>query len=365
MSRFSSLAFDHDKPLSIGVLLTNLGTPDEPTPSALRRYLGEFLWDPRVVEVPRPLWWMILHGIILRVRPARSAEAYEKVWTKEGSPLLNIVREQAQAIQERLEHRLSLKLHVAYAMRYGEPSIKTGLEQLREAGVRSLLVLPLYPQYASATTGSTFDAVAQVLQTWRWLPDLRFISHYHDNHGYINALVASIQRYWGEHGRPDKLLMSFHGIPKRTFLAGDPYFCECQKTGRLVAEQLNLQDEQWQVVFQSRFGREEWLQPYTDKTLEALGQAGTGRVDVVCPGFSADCLETLEEINQQNREFFLTAGGKAFHYIPALNADAAHIDALADLIELNLAGWLLENRDALEARMQETSKKASKMKASF
>ncbi len=334
-----SPTFQHDSPALTGVLLTNLGTPAAPKPAALRRYLGEFLWDPRVVEVPRPLWWLILHGIILRLRPRRSAEAYAKIWTPEGSPLLAISRQQAEAVESYLHRELGDGIRVALGMRYGRPSIAEALETLREAGVRQLLVLPLYPQYSSATTGATWDALSRVLQGWRWLPDVRFISHYPDYPPYIEALANHIQRYWAQQGRPEKLLFSFHGIPRRTFLAGDPYYCECHKTARLVADRLELNPDDWQVVFQSRFGREEWLKPYTDHSLEALGQQGTRRVDVVCPGFAADCLETLEEIAMQNREIFLGAGGESFHYIPALNAEAEHISALGQLLTRHLRGW--------------------------
>lgn len=341
MPQYSSFnAFRHDSSAVTGVLLTNLGTPDAPTAAALRRYLGEFLSDPRVVEMPRWLWRLILHGIILRVRPQRSARNYAKIWTEQGSPLLHIARQQQAALQQRLAARFQGPVKVALGMRYGQPSLADALEELRAAGARRIVALPLYPQYASATTGSTWDALSQTLQTWRWLPDLRFISHYPDHSGYIQALAGRIKTYWAEHGgQPDKLIFSFHGIPKNTFLAGDPYYCECQKTARLTAQALGLGIEQWQVCFQSRFGRQEWLQPYTDKTLEALGQAGTARVDVVCPGFAADCLETLEEIGQENRDIFLQAGGKEFHYIPALNADAAHIDALADLVLSHCQDW--------------------------
>jgi len=348
-SRFSSEPQRHDAPPVTGVLITNLGSPDAPTPTAVRRYLAEFLADPRIVELPRWLWWLILHGIILRVRPARSARAYAKIWTAQGSPLLEISRQQQAALQQALQARWPGPIQVVLGMRYGQPSIATALAELRAAGARRVLVLPLYPQYASATTGSTFDAVAAVLQGWRWLPDLRFISHYHDDAGYIRVLAEHIQTYWAAQGRPDKLLFSFHGIPQRTFLAGDPYHCECHKTARLVAEQLGLAADNWQVCFQSRFGREAWLQPYTDHTLQALGAAGMRRVDVVCPGFSADCLETLEEIDEQNRALFLQAGGQAFHYIPALNAHPDHIALLSDLIARELQGWSTADLPTVQA----------------
>ncbi len=317
-----------NKASKIGILLVNLGTPDAPTPVALRRYLGEFLADPRVTELPRWLWWLILHGVILRIRPRRAAKKYQTIWTKNGSPLLSISQTQAKA----LAIALGDKFTVALGMRYGNPSIAAGLEKLRQANSQRIVVLPLYPQYSGSTTGSTFDAVAEVLQTWRRVPDLGFISHYHDEPAYIQALVAHIKTYWAKHGIPDKLLFSFHGVPKRFVIAGDPYFDQCQKTAQLVAAQMNLSEEKWALVFQSRFGREEWLKPYTDHTLTALGKAGLKRVDVICPGFAADCLETLEEINQENRQVFLKAGGQEFHYIPALNDKSEHIQALVALL---------------------------------
>jgi ferrochelatase len=308
-----------------GVLLVNLGTPDAPTAKALRRYLAEFLWDIRVTELPRWFWWLVLHGVILRIRPARSARLYEKVWTENGSPLLSISKVQAQALQKSLGEEFKVVL----AMRYGNPSIASGLEELRN--VERIVVLPLYPQYSGTTTGSSFDAVADVLKTWRRVPDLRFISHYHDDSAYINALIAQIKSYWDQHGVAEKLLFSFHGIPKRFVIAGDPYADQCHKTAKLVASGLEV--ENWEVVFQSRFGREEWLKPYADHRLIALAKDGIKRVDVVCPGFSADCLETLDEINRENRDIFLKAGGEEFHYIPALNDSDEHIEALVKILK--------------------------------
>lgn len=334
---FSGHPFAHNQNAPIGVLLTNLGTPDAPTTPALRRYLGEFLSDPRVVEMPRWLWKIILHGIILRVRPRKAAHNYQQIWTLSGSPLLDIAQQQTAAIETYLNQHLPIK--AVLGMRYGRPSIAQGLEKLKNVGCEKIIILPLYPQYASATTGSTFDAVSKTLQTWRWIPHLRFISNYHDWKPYTSALAESIIEHWNTHGKTQKLLFSFHGIPKRTFLAGDPYFCHCQKTARLVAEQLNLKKEDYLVVFQSRFGKEEWLQPYTDKTLEQLPKQGISSVSVICPGFSADCLETLEEIAQQNCQLFLNHGGKEFQYIPALNFNKNHIDALSKLILHHLQGW--------------------------
>lgn len=325
---YSSVPDNPNNRTTTGVLLVNLGTPDAPTPVALRRYLGEFLADPRVTELPRWLWWFILHGIILRIRPRRSALKYQGIWTETGSPLLTISQAQAKALSLSLGENFT----VALGMRYGNPSIAAGLEELRQANTRSLVILPLYPQYSGSTTGSAFDAVADVLKTWRIVPDLRFISHYYHQSAYIQALVVHIKNYWAKHGTPDKLLFSFHGLPKRFVIAGDPYFDHCQRTAQLVAAELNLSEDKWKLVFQSRFGREEWLKPYTDHTLTALGKAGVKRVDVICPGFAADCVETLEEINQENRQVFLKAGGQVFNYIPALNDNSEHIQALVALV---------------------------------
>ncbi len=355
---FSGHSFAHETAAPIGVLLTNLGTPDAPTAPALRRYLAEFLNDPRVVELPRWLWKIILHGVILRTRPRKAAQNYQQIWTLSGSPLLNIAQQQAIALENVLNQHFSVKIELG--MRYGQPSIIQGLEKLRNLGCEKILILPLYPQYASATVGSTFDAVSKTLQTWRWIPQLRFISNYHDWQGYISALVESIKEHWKIKGKTQKLLFSFHGIPKRTFLAGDPYFCHCQKTARLVAEQLNLNQEEYLVTFQSRFGKEEWLQPYTDKTLEQLPKQGVSSVSIICPGFSADCLETLEEIDQQNRQLFLDHGGKEFFYIPALNIRESHISALSELILNHLQGWTndsnIEQRQQLFLKMENNLK---------
>jgi len=320
------------------VLLCNLGTPDAPTPAALRRYLAEFLDDPRVVEIPRILWWPILHGIILRVRPPKSAAKYASIWMPEGSPLQVWTERQAQALQAQLAQR-GHQVIVRHAMRYGQPSIAAQLDALKAAGVVRVLVLPAYPQYSGTTTASVIDAVQQWARRVRHLPELRFINRYHDDAGYIAALAASIRHHWSQHGRPNKLVLSFHGVPRRTLDLGDPYHCECQKTARLLAESLGLTREEYVVTFQSRFGKAQWLQPYTEPTLQALARAGVKRVDVACPGFTSDCLETLEEINQEARTAFLLAGGQTFHYLPCLNANPDWIEALAALAERHLAGW--------------------------
>ena len=324
--------FNCDAPASTGILVTNLGTPDAPTPAALRKYLAEFLSDPRVIEAPRLLWWPILHGVILRLRPRRSAKAYRKVWTEAGSPLLVISEKQCAAIRSVLVADAEASFRIELGMRYGNPSIRSALEKLRSYNINKLLILPLYPQYSAATTASTFDAVADVLKTWRRIPQLRMITGYHDDPGYIDALAESIRNHWEQSGEPDKLLFSFHGLPSAYVLAGDPYSDECHVTARLVARELDLPEDLWEVSFQSRFGPREWLQPYTDKLLQQWGKAGIDHVQVICPGFAADCLETLEEIQLQNRDFFLSAGGKTFSYIPALNDRPRHIAALCGII---------------------------------
>ncbi len=332
--------FQHTEVPAVGVLLANLGTPDAPDSPALRRYLREFLLDPRVIELPRLLWWTILHLAVLPTRPAKSAALYRKVWTKEGSPLLVISRRQVAALQEVLRRDVGNPLHVALGMRYGNPSVRAGLRELEEKGCRRILILPLYPQYASVTIGSTFDAVADELKGWRWVPELRTVNGYYDDTGYIKTLAASIREAWEEGGPGEKLLFSFHGIPQRYFDAGDPYFCQCHKLARLTAEELGLPRERWQVSFQSLFGKEEWLKPYTDKTVQAMARSGIRSLDVICPGFSADCLETLEEMDEQNREFFLHAGGERFRYIPCLNDRPDHMRAIADVTLRHLQGWI-------------------------
>jgi ferrochelatase len=331
--------YHHDQISQMGILLVNLGTPDAPDRASVRRYLKEFLWDPRVVEMARPLWWLVLNGIILNTRPGRSAKAYQKVWTDQGSPLMVISQRQRTALAEAMQERFGCEVPVALGMRYGNPSIRSALEQLRDAGARRILVMPLYPQYSATTTASIFDAVTDELQAWRWLPELRFINHYHDEPGYIAALAASVERHRAEAGTADRLLLSFHGIPEEYFHKGDPYFCECQKTGRLLAEALDLTADQWQLSFQSRLGPKQWLQPYTDHTLEALAKQGVKSVQVMCPGFSADCLETLEEVAMENRDIFLEAGGERYEYIPCLNDEPDHIAMLARLAEQHMQGW--------------------------
>ncbi len=332
-------AHTHGAPRRTGVLLVNLGTPEAPTASALRRYLKQFLWDPRVVEIPRPLWWLILNGIILNLRPAKSAAKYAQIWMKDGSPLKVHTERQARLLKGWLGEAGAPDIAVAWAMRYGQPSIASALDQFKRDGVERVLVAPLYPQYAASTTASVMDDVADWLKCSRNPPEIRFIKHFHDHPGYITALAASVREHWQATGRPDKLVMSFHGLPRRSLDLGDPYHCECQKTGRLLAEALELADKDYLITFQSRFGKAEWLQPYTQPTLEKLGAGDTARVDVICPGFVADCLETLEEIALECKAAFLSSGGKEFHYIPCINERPDWIAALRDLVSTHLASW--------------------------
>jgi len=329
-----------------GLLLCNLGSPDAPTPRAVRRYLCEFLSDPRVVELPRWLWWPILHGIILRRRPAQSAARYGKIWLSEGSPLMVWSSRQAMLLRECLS-RQGYAVQVRMAMRYGAPSIVSGLDELKALGCARILIVPMYPQYAGSTTGSVIDAVALWIRRVRRVPELRFIGDFHDDAGYIDALAQSVQRAWQGDGPPDKLVLSFHGLPEHMSQQGDPYPAQCHATARLLAARLGLANEAWHVTFQSRFGRARWLQPATQTVLEQLARESTHRtssrqplrVDVLCPGFVADCLETLEEIAQENRAAFLNAGGGEFRYIQCLNDDPVWITALADLVQRHLQGW--------------------------
>jgi ferrochelatase len=323
----------------LGILLVNLGTPDAPTAAAVRRYLAEFLSDPRVVAIPKLIWQIILHGIVLRVRPKRKAEDYKRIWTESGAPLLSISRRQQAALNERLQSRLQGQVHVALAMRYGNPSIASVLKALRQKNVQRLLVFPLYPQYSATTTASIFDAVTGELQRWRWIPELRFIQRYHHYPDYIRVLSESIRVFRQQTGEAQKLLFSFHGIPKDYYQAGDPYPDECQATANRVVEQLGLSKDQWLLAFQSRFGAQEWVKPYTMDTLKQWGSEGVESVQVVCPAFSVDCLETLEEIAEENRDVFLQAGGKHYAYIPALNDSHDHIQLLTDLVCRHISGW--------------------------
>ncbi|MEW6019283.1 MAG: ferrochelatase [Pseudomonadota bacterium] len=352
--------YTHGQSAKTGILLVNLGTPEAPTKQALRPYLKQFLSDPRVVEIPRAIWWLILNGIILNTRPKKSAEKYASIWTSDGSPLKVHTEKQAKLLKGWLGEKLASPFMVEYAMRYGTPSIPDTLASMKAAGCERILVLPAYPQYAASSTATAFDAAFDWLRQTRNQPALRTVNHYHDHPAYIHALAANIRDQWQMHGRPDVLVMSFHGVPRYTLDKGDPYHCECQKTGRLLAEALGLEAKQYRLTFQSRFGRAEWLQPYTDKTLEALGREGVGSVHVVAPGFTADCLETLEELAMEGRETFLTAGGKDFRYLAALNEHPQWIAALGRIALDNLGGWASEawDRDADEAGRQASQRRA-------
>lgn len=336
------------------VLLLNLGTPDAPTVPALRRYLREFLSDPRVVEIPRAVWLPLLNGIILPLRAPKSAAKYASIWQSSGSPLATGTTALAQGLEASLAARGHHVL-VRHAMRYGNPATTAALDELHALGTTRLLVVPLYPQYSAATTASSLDAVMGWLGKTRRQPELRTVRNFADDAGYIGALANKIRTYWTEHGQPDVLLMSFHGMPQRTLQLGDPYHCECQKTGRLLAEELGIGADRYKITFQSRFGKQPWLQPYTDPTLRELAKAGTRRVDVVCPGFAVDCLETLEEIAVEGKQAFLASGGNAYHYIPCLNADAHWVDAFTGLIETQLLGWpTIQPTDAQERMTSRT-----------
>ncbi|BCL74961.1 ferrochelatase [Jeongeupia sp. HS-3] len=347
MSRFlPEPEFSHDQPARIGVLLVNLGTPDAPTAAAVKPYLRQFLSDPRVVEIPRIVWQAILRGIILNIRPKKSAHKYASIWSKEGSPLQVWTQKQAGLLKGYLGERLNAPLSFAVGMRYGQPSIAAGLDKLKAEGCDRILLMPLYPQYAASTTATACDAAFARLVSYRNQPALRTLRSFHDDPGYIAALANQVRAHWQREGRGDHLLMSFHGLPRYTLDKGDPYHCHCHKTARLLAEALELQTGDYTLTFQSRFGKAEWLKPYTADVLTQLGKAKVGQLDVICPGFVSDCLETLEEIAIEGKESFLIAGGGNFRYIPCLNDNPKWITALADLVERELSGWLVPDWQA-------------------
>ncbi len=324
--------------LRTAVLYCNMGTPDTPSIPDVKRFLTEFLSDPRVVDMPRLPWLMLLHGYILRTRPEISAAKYASIWTKEGSPLKVWTEKQAKMLQGWLAER-GHDVLVRHAMRYGNPSIASKMDELQTLGAVRVLIVPAYPQYSATTTASLWNAVSQWAQKTRNIPELRFVKHYHDDARYIAALASRVRHAWHGAGPPDVLVMSFHGLPARSTQLGDPYHGECLQTGQLLAQALKLTPSQYKITFQSRLGRAKWLDPYTEPTLIELGKAGVKRVDVLCPSFTCDCLETLEEINKQARTAFLQAGGGEFHYIPCLNDDHAWISALADMTLQHLQGW--------------------------
>ena len=340
MRYVSSPDFHRDGAERIGILLINSGTPASPEPADVRKFIGDLLGDPRVIELPRLLWLPVLHTLVLPFRPRRSARKYRKIWTAFGSPLLNLSERLKSELVSTLAQRMLAPLSVELGMLYGgDPTVPQALTKLRESGAQRILIVPLFPQYCGATTGAAYDQVNAELRRWRWLPELRFVAEYHDYPGYIDALRSSVAQHWETEGRTQHLLMSFHGIPERYFHKGDPYFCKCQKTARLLADELMLKDDEWSVGFQSRFGLDGWLRPYTSKVVQEMPGRGIRRVTVVCPGFPVDCLETLEEIDMENRERFVRAGGERFQYVAALNARAEHARFLADLIAQHCQGW--------------------------
>jgi ferrochelatase len=339
MRYVSSPDFHHDTAERIGVLLVNSGTPRSPSRRDVRRFLAAMLGDPRVVELPRVLWLPVLYGLILPLRPLRSAPKYRRIWSERGSPLLDLSERLRVALTGTLAQRMLAPLSVEIGMLYGEPTVREALGRLRASGAQRILVVPLFPQYCGSTTGAVYDQVNRELRRWRWLPELRFVAEYHDHPGYVEALRASVTQHWETHGRTGHLLMSFHGIPESYFHQGDPYFCKCQKTARLLADELMLRDTEWTLSFQSRFGPRGWLRPYTAEVLGQMPARSIRDVTVVCPGFAVDCLETLEEINIENRELFAHAGGERYQYVPALNDSAEHARFLADLIAQHCQGW--------------------------
>jgi len=341
---------EHGDQLKVGILLANLGTPDAPTTKALRPYLRQFLSDTRIVEIPRLIWWLILNCIILVIRPKKSAEKYASVWTKEGSPLLVHAQRQAQLLRGFLSQKINSPYAVELGMTYGNPSIQSAIDKLKAQHCDRILVFPLYPQYAASSTASALDAVWRTLLKTRNMPAIRTIKHYHDHPAYIATLAQSVRDHWRINGKPSKLIMSFHGVPKAHLINGDPYHCECHKTGRLLAEALELNKDEYLVTFQSRFGKQEWLKPYLTNTLEALGKTKTARVDIICPGFSSDCLETLEEIAMEGKHLFQSNGGGEYHYIPALNENEAWIHAMTTIALENLQGWVSTEGDSPQAK---------------
>ena len=338
MKYFGEKNYEHGSKDKTGVLITNLGTPDEPNAKSLKVYLNQFLSDPRVIEIPKIIWQIILKLIILQIRPRKSAANYKKIWTDKGSPLLDISQRQLEGVKQIISEK-NPNVEFALGMRYGNPSIEKALNDLKKKQVRRLLVLPLYPQYCAATTASTFDEVTNTLQKWRWIPELRFINQYFEEEKYIETLASSIEDFWAKNGKPQKIIFSYNGIPKRYLTNGDPYHCFCLKTTRLDKEKMKLSDDQIMTTFQSRFGREEWLQPYTSETLKELPGKGIKDIHIISPGFSADCLETLEELEEENREYFIESGGEKYKYIPCLNDNKEHLDFISYLIIKNTHGW--------------------------
>ncbi len=331
--------YSHGDEREIGILLVNLGTPDAPTTSAVRTYLAEFLADPRIVEIPRVIWWIILNLIILNIRPKKSRDLYKKIWLKDGSPLLVISKKIVNKIKNSKNISCRKNLSIDLAMRYGNPSIKKALENFKKNNINKLAIIPMFPQYSAATTASIFDEISSEIKTWRNIPDVRFLSTYHDNTNYIEACASKIKSFWGKQKKSKKLVFSFHGLPQVNLHKGDPYYCYCQKTARMIAFELKLNENDYIVTFQSRFGKQVWLKPYTDEVLTNLAKEGVDSIDIFCPGFLCDCLETLEEINMQSRENYILCGGKTFNYIPALNDSDENIKSMEQIILREISGW--------------------------
>ena len=332
--------YEHGDPQKIGIILANLGTPDEPESTALRKYLGEFLMDRRVIEIPRFIWCWVLHLIILVFRPSSSAKKYRQIWTSKGSPLLVNAQAQSKSLKKHLNKKFKQPIEVSLGMSYGNPSMEKAFNELRKKNCTKIILFPLYPQYAASSSASAMDSLWRLLLKTRNVPEIRTIRHYHDNPAYINALKISVLNFWKKNGKPTKLIMSFHGIPKKSLRQGDPYHCECHKTGRLLAKALNLKDSEYQICFQSRFGKAEWLKPYFSEVITDLGKQKINDLHVICPGFSSDCLETLEEINIEGKSIFINNGGKNYKYIPALNASLYWIEAMGQILNTNLQGWI-------------------------
>jgi ferrochelatase len=359
--KFYATQFKHDQAEKIGVLLINLGSPDAPDSRSIRRFLRQFLSDSRVIEMPQFFWKLILYGFILPFRPKKLVPLYQSIWTDTGSPLVSIATEQKNKLVELFtHHKDNHNIIFSLAMCYGKPDIASSLRYLAQNNARKIIIFPTYAQYSGSTTGAIFDAVTTELQSWRWIPELRFINNYHDQPAHIQALADSLRYFWQSHKPSQKLLLSFHGLPESYHLQGDPYFCQCHKTARLIAENLGLNETQWLISFQSRFGRAEWLKPYTSETLKQLAIQGIQSVDVICPGFAMDCLETLEEIAVENRDIFLQAGGQRYQYIPALNDSENNIHAMAELIEQQLQGWQVTSasQDLIQRQRRKSVKSA-------
>lgn len=353
--------FSHKYTPATGVLLLNLGTPDAPNRKALKSYLKQFLSDIRVIELPKILWQLLLRCIILQTRPQKVAKLYKSIWTEEGSPLLVYTKSLARKLETALKLSLGSPIHVAFGMRYGNPSVASALKELKDKGCVRIIFIPLFGQYSSATVGSGFDAFATELMTWRWVPDIRTIHYFHDHPGYISALAGRVKAHWDKHERGEKLLMSFHGVPKRYVEAGDPYSCHCRKTARLLAEELGLSDNEYHVSFQSQFGKEEWIKPATDATLIEWAKAGMKKVDVICPGFIVDCLETIEEIAEENMENFIHNGGEVYHYIPSLNDGDDFVSVLEDLCTEHGIGWLIKKEDWNQAESDKNAQRTEEI----